>query len=187
VKLEITLTAFILGAGGFANAQGTFVYDQQSTGITDGAASLSAVPFGQSFTPTLDSLGFVELQLYAAISTTIDVNIRSGSITGSVLGTSLPTTIPANTSGIYEFLFSSPVTLASGTKYYFEPVEVGSGGAEADITTIQYPGGDAIYGGIPNTGQDLWFREGVVNPVPEPASAALLVVAGVLFWRRRKL
>jgi hypothetical protein len=187
MKLKITLTAFILGTVGFTSAQGTFIYDQQSTGITDGGFFLSATPFGQSFTPTLDSLGFVDLQLSSGVSTTIDVNIRSGSITGLLLGTSMPVTLQGSSSGVFDFLFSNPVTLTPGTQYFFEPVVVGPGDAQANTTSIQYPGGDLIANGAPVTAGDLWFREGVVTAVPEPASATLLVVAGVLFWKRRKL
>jgi hypothetical protein len=188
MKLKLPLAAFLLSTGLAASAQGTFVYDQQSTGTIDGGASLSQTPFGQSFTPTLDAVGFIELQLFdSAAATTIDVNIRSGSITGAILGTSLPTTMPGNSSGIFDFLFSNPVTLTPGTKYYFEPVMVGGGSSVgADITFVQYTGGDAIYGGTAFNNQDLWFREGVVTAVPEPASGALLVVAGLLFWRGRR-
>jgi hypothetical protein len=189
MKLKIIPIAFILGAGSFANAQGTFVFDQQSTGLVDAGLHYDQTPFGQSFTPTLDSIGFLELQLFDTVAATIDVNIRSGSITGSILGTSQATTIPGNTSGTYDFLFSNPVTLTPGTQYFFEPVVVGGGSSigEANTTFIQYAGGDAIAGGTTYTDRDLWFREGIVSAVPEPASAALFVVAGsALCWQRRK-
>ena len=186
MKLKTSLIALILGTGLVASAQGTFVYDQQAIGIIDGAGFLQDTPFGQSFTPTLDSIDFVELQLYNGGPNTIDVNIRSGSITGTILGTSLPITMSANSSGIFDFLFSNPITVTPGTQYFFEPVE-SSNGTEGDITTVSgYTGGDLITQGIARPGQDLWFREGIVTTVPEPASAALFVVAGFLFWKRRR-
>jgi len=187
MQSQITFLAFALGTG-LASAQGTFVYDQQSTGSVDGTVALSQTPFGQSFTPTLDSIGFVELQLNdGTTASTVAINIRSGSITGSLLGTSMPTTLPSNSGGTFDFLFSNPITLTPGTQYYFEPVVVSGGFAVSEITFIQYTGGDLIQSGAARTDRDLWFREGMVSSVPEPSSAALFAVAaGALFWRARK-
>jgi hypothetical protein len=67
MKPRIALAAFGLGIG-IAGAQGTFVYDQQSTNATDGGVILSQTPFGQSFTPAFDSIDFV--QFYLTISST---------------------------------------------------------------------------------------------------------------------
>jgi hypothetical protein len=185
--LKVAFLAFVLGTR-LASAQGTFVYDQQSTGSVDASANLNQTPIGQSFTPMLDSIGFIEIQLFDGLSaSTVAINIRSGSIAGSVLGTSLPTTVPGSSSGIYDFFFSNPIMLTPGTKYYFEPVVVSGGFAGSDFTFIQYLGGDAIIGGTTDTDRDFWFREGVINAVPEPASAALFAVAGgALCWHRRK-
>jgi hypothetical protein len=57
MKLKFILTAFLLNIW-VAFGQGTFVYDQQSTNLIEGAAGLqSGQPMGQSFTPTLSSVG----------------------------------------------------------------------------------------------------------------------------------
>jgi len=187
MQSQITLFVFALGAG-LASAQGTFIYDQQSTGSVDGTVSLSQTPFGQSFTPNLDSIGFLELQLNDGTTpSTVAINIRSGSITGSLLGTSTSTTLPSNSGGTFDFLFSTPISLTPGTQYYFEPVVVSGGFSVSEITFIQYAGGDLIQSGVARTDRDLWFREGVVCTVPEPSSAGLLVMAGgILLWRIRK-
>ena len=188
MKSEIILLAFVLGTG-LASAQGTFVYDQQSLGPSDGVAGLNETPFGQSFTPALDSIGFVDLQLIGFTDANIIVNIRSDSITGPILGTSMPTLVSGSggtTSGIYDFLFSDPVTLARGTLYFFEPVISNGGSAESYLLSTQYPGGNVIINGS-SFPQDLWFREGVISSVPEPSISALAGLgAGVLIWTRRK-
>jgi len=189
MKIAFFITAFVLGAR-FAAAQGTFVYDQQSTGTTDSSVALTQTPFGQSFTPTLDSLNFVDLQLidFGSSASTVAVNVRSDSITGSLLGTSTPIMLPASSSSTYDFLFSDPISLTPGTQYYFEPVIVSGGSSVlANITFIQYTGGDLIQSGAARTDRDLWFREGVVTSVPEPSTSALFVIGGgVLFGYCRK-
>jgi hypothetical protein len=185
MKLKIGFFAFALGTG-LACAQGTFVFDQQETGTVDGSIGLNRTPLGQSFTPTFDSIGFVEFQLINGVAgSTFTVNVRGGSISGSVLGTTDP--VAYNSSGIYDFFFSTPVSLTSGTQYYLEPVVSSGGFATMPITFIQYTGGDAIYDGTTHTDRDFWFREGIVTNVPEPSSAALFLVAGAaLFLRRLK-
>lgn len=185
MKLLFALLAFVLGTG-LAGAQGTLVYDQQSTGSVDGALNLNRTPFGQSFTPTLDSIDFLQLQLNdGTTASTVAINIRSGSITGTLLGTSTPTTLQSLSGGTYNFLFSNPISLTPGTKYYFEPVVVSGGFATTEITFIDYAGGDLIYDGAVQRG-DMWFREGV-GSIPEPSSMGLLFVGvGALLWRRRK-
>ena len=187
MNLKLGFIAFVLGTG-FASAQGTLVFDQQSTGAIDGNILLSDTPFGQSFTPSLDSIGFLELQLRdGTTASTVAINIRSDSITGLLLGTSASVTLPSNSSGTYDFFFSNPISLTPGTKYYFEPVVVGGGGAISEITFIQYTGGDLIQSGVVRSDRDLWFREGIVNNVPEPSSAALFIVGfGTLFMFRRR-
>jgi hypothetical protein len=190
MKLKTTLLAFVLGAG-LAGAQGTFVYDQQSTGNVDASMLLGRSPMGQSFTPTLDSINFVDLFLVdndTSVSSTVAVNIRSGSITGAILGTSLPVTLPSLSVGTNDFLFSSSIALIPGTQYFLEPVVV-SGGTFvlAELTFVQYAGGDAIYDGVAHSDRDFWFQEGVVSNVPEPSLAALLLIgSGVMYCRRRK-
>ncbi len=185
MKFKICFLVFALGTG-LAHAQGTLVFDQQETGPMDGSIGSNRTPLGQSFTPTFDSIGFVEFQLLNGVSgSTFTVNVLSGSISGSVLGTTDP--VVYNSNGTYDFFFSNPVSLTPGTQYFMQPVVSSGGFANMPITFIQYTGGDAIYDGTTHSDRDFWFREGVVNNVPEPSSAALLIVAVCAFvWHRKR-
>src|SRR5579871_5860133 len=69
-------------------AQGTVTYDQQSyTGLpsNDTLGAITACqPMGQSFTPSLQAVGFINLALTPGLTGTgtVYINIRSNSITG---------------------------------------------------------------------------------------------------------
>ena len=90
-------------ASASAFGQGTFIYDQQSadetTGGGVGGLIQSFVSIGQSFTPTLSSVGFIRLRMFDSISgngigATVHLNLRSGSISGSILSSTDPVFMP---------------------------------------------------------------------------------------------
>jgi hypothetical protein len=184
----------------FAEAQGSFVYDQQSAvegNPGEGGLNIQAFqPLGQSFTPALSSVGFVRLRLTDplvgnSLGSTIYVNLRVDSITGSIMGSTAPVSIPdgfgIGGDGYVSFLFSTPLTVTPGVLYYFQPV-VQSG----DPTSIGfgngfgYPGGMFFFQGQPSPSSDLWFREGII--VPEPGTWALLLLGSwAICWRRARL
>src|ERR1700691_2962928 len=92
----------LLGHGAIgAFAQGTLVYDQQSSlgGTYEGTVNIqSSQPVGQSFTPSLDAVGFIQLYLLGINSgnnanAVVYVNLLSGSITGQTIGQSAPVTV----------------------------------------------------------------------------------------------
>lgn len=167
--------------------QGTFVFDQQSS--TDE----SLVPFGvqlpgnpnsgdgQSFTPSLSSVGFIRLFFSGAGGATVYVNLRSDSILGPIIGTS--GSVNMTVSGPQSFFFSTPIPVTPGTPYYFEPIEQSGTAFGVMVGQFNYSGGSAYLNGSPNTPQDYWFREGIV--VPEPGSIALLATGGLLFFTRK--
>jgi hypothetical protein len=177
-----------------ARSQGTFVYDQQSsTGPVLEGLNLglnSGQPLGQSFTPSLSTVGFVSLNMVSGPTTIgnyVDVLLHSGSITGPTIGTSEAVLIPINFSGFANFIFDTPPTVTPGTQYYFQPViESGPGGvAVSTSTSYNYPGGNAFFQGTSYPADDLWFREGII--VPEPSTWALLVLgSGAFIWLRRR-
>ena len=181
--------------------QPTFLYDQQSA--VEGANAESAAgitpsqPFGQSFTPMFDSVGFIRLWLIEGnpgngTGATVFVNLRSNSITGPILAASdlvfLPDGFgPPGNRGYPDFFFTNPVPVTPGVTYYFQPViQSGDGVVAFTENTYHYSGGNAFYQGLAAPNNDLWFREGVV--VPEPSSIALILLGGGIgFYVRRNL
>jgi hypothetical protein len=175
-------------AASYSWGQSTFVYDQQSADETtsgdyeaiSGIQSLE--PIGQSFTPTFSSVGFIRLAVGDnspgnGLGATMDVLLRSDSITGSIMGTSDSVTMPDSYAGFENFFFSTPVTVTPGVTYYFQPeVESGDQWAIISVDSFLFPGGTGYYNGTANSYWDLWFREGIV--VPEPSSFALLLFGG---------
>ena len=182
-----------------AHGQGTFIYDQQSADEnTDGdLESVSVIqslqPLGQSFTPTLSSVGFIRLGLLDGhsgngLGATMDILLRSDSITGPIIGTSDSVTMPDRYGNYTDFIFSTPVAVKPGETYYFQPVvESGDSWAIISVYSFLFPGGTGYYNGKANANFDLWFREGVVV-VPEPSSVVLLLLGGgmLALFRRVK-
>src|SRR5689334_20567576 len=108
-----------------SSGQGTLVFDQGSTNIIEGSSPWSSTPMGQSFTPTLSSMDFVELMLFDADvfhqnGSSLYVTIRSGSISGSILGTSTTVITPDNFFGTALFTFSNSVSLVPGITYFVQ-------------------------------------------------------------------
>jgi hypothetical protein len=157
-----------------AFAQGTFLYDQQSSneGVPgEGAADIqTSQPLGQSFIPLFSGIDFVRLRIirnfFGTAGASIAVNLRATSITGTILSTSLPSTVPAGFIGYTDFLFPSSVSLAPGTTYFFQPVlQSGDAFAVGYHNGFGYANGAAIFQGTLNQfNNDLWFREGLFVP-----------------------
>jgi hypothetical protein len=173
-----------------AIGQDTFIYDQQSTNLVEGAAFLqSGQPMGQSFAPTLSSVGFVILNLYDSdglhnLGSTVYVNLRSDSITGPILGSSTAVFLPDGFFGIANFIFSTPMDVTPGLTYYLQPLIQSGDTVGSYVTDGSYAGGMLISQGVPILDRDLWFREGIV--VPEPSGAVLFLIgSGLLLYLRR--
>jgi hypothetical protein len=187
------ITVTLLLTVWFAHAQGIFVYDQQSTNLAEGVASLQfSQPMGQSFTPSLSAIEFVSLYLFDgdfenALGGTVLVNLRSDSITGTILSSTAPVFIPDGFFGTTNFSFNTTVAINPGTIYYLEPViQSGNPDIGSYITDASYTGGSEIYQGSPISDRNLWFQEGIIA-VPEPSSALLaLFGSGAWFFIRRQ-
>lgn len=165
--------------------QGTLVYDQQSvtTEVAPGIETpiQTQQPIGQSFTPTISSVGFIRLylsdQTLGGSGSTVDINLWSGSIeTGTLLDTSTSVFVSHGSFGYYNFFFSTPVGVTSGATYYFQPIVV-SGDSDNNMVTgltlgTSYPNGTAYINGSTGVNADLLFREGIVA-VPEPSVISL--------------
>ena len=194
MKLCVHLAASLTLAATCAFGQGTLVYDQQSSSDetlpASGASSLQDVANGQSFTPALPFVDFVKFMFQDAnpndgLGVRVYVTLHSGSINGSIIGSSPAVSLPNAFAGPATFLFPAEASVTPGVTYYFNVVPQ-SGGAFSIFgsTSYNYSGGTAFQGGFPDPGADLWFREGII--VPEPSSAALLLLGGVAFTRLRR-
>lgn len=196
IRLILTSGVLVLSLGQ-CWSQGTFVYDQQSASSTifaeGGPNSIkNNQPLGQSFTPSLSAVGFVQFYYGDSSSapyqgSSLNVIMRSDSITGPILGTSESVNIAGGTSGAQTFLFDTPISVTPGTTYYFQPLWLS--GDDQGISyefAANYTGGTAFVNGS-SVGADLWFREGILV-VPEPSTWTLLLLgasAWCLFRRRR--
>ena len=195
--MKTTLIAsFVLNLSFQTAGQQIFVYDQQSSvdGVyREGGAEIQpSQPMGQSFTPTLDSVGFVRLHVYDAtfgnnLNGTLYLNLRSDSITGPILASTDPVVLPPRAARPVDFLFSTPVPVTPGTTYFFQPVVQTGNTWGLNASDYNYAGGTAFVLGQPNIRNwDLWFREGIV--VPEPSSIVLISLGtvGLLLALRRR-
>jgi hypothetical protein len=184
----------------YVRGQGTFVYDQQSqttqnTGGGDFPIGYEQ-PMGQSFTPTLTSVGFVQFEFLdfpnGSVGGNVYVNLWSGSLgTGTLLDSTTSVFVPNGAFGLLEtFLFSSPLAVSPGTTYYFQPV-LQSGDTTMTIiadNTYNYSGGTLYWNGSPNPNNaDAWFREGIVVPEPSAGALVLLGAGAAFYFQRRRL
>ena len=173
--------------------QGTFQVDQQSAtnpGFEGAFAIQSSQPIGQSFTPSFNAVGVVQLFLddqNPLNSPTVYINLLANSITGPILAQTTPVTLPVNFEGTVNFVFSTPATVSPGTTYYLQPV-LQSGEANVNVSILyHYSGGTAFIDGTADPTRNFYFREGIVT-TPEPSTWALLVLGGgVLLLRWRKV
>lgn len=180
--------AFIMGSTGVAVAN---IIDQRNDALPPTIAwNLIPQDVGQSFTPTLTSLSWVELYMEGGHiagrpSATVLVRIRQGSITGPILATSGSQTVSDNYFDYLHFDFATPVALTPGQPYVIQPkvtsasVSFYTDGRRQDT----YSGGTAIFNVSPDQSADLMFREGIV---PEPSSSAAIAIMVVAGWQLRR-
>ena len=185
--------ALILAACCCVRGQG-FIYDQQST-TTDSGGQSGAVNFhtadsiGQSFVPSLSSVGFIRLSLadLGGAGATVYVNLWAGSIdTGTLLGSTGPIFLPAGYNNPVDFNFTGAVSVTSGSTYFFQPVvQTGSDLLNLGITSGTYPNGTVYFQGVANSNIDLWFREGITVPEPSVSLLGLTGSVALYFYRRK--
>lgn len=179
-----------------AHGQGTLQFDQQVNPTTPPGVFQNILPdpSGQSFTPSLSSIGFVQFYFTDpgndGLGSTIAVNLWSGSIgTGTLLDTSTSVSMPDLFTGQSTFFFTTPVGLNPGTTYYLQPVIQSGDSFEIGVGGLTYPNGMAYFQGTAHPNLDIWFREGILVPEPSIFSLAALGTIGLyaVSRHRRKL
>jgi hypothetical protein len=189
---RISTRLLFLISGVSAAGQGTVIFDQQSStnetppfpgdGVT---IQTIATPYGQSFTPTLASVGFIRLLLDDnqpgnGVGATVYVNLRSGSVGGPIIGTTAALTFFDSFANVATFSFPSPVSVTPGAVYYFQPATRGFSDQWNVVAGEEpYPGGSVWVGGSAVPSSDYWFREGIVIPEPSSGMLVALWMAGV--------
>jgi hypothetical protein len=164
-----------------AQAQGViYIYDQQSStneSFSNSGGNMwiqDATRLGQSFTPSLSTVGFIRLSLGdRSLDDNLGVNLyltlRQGSINGSILATSDVVFLTDGYRGYTNFIFSVPVAVTPGATYVFELLVQSGGNWVTDVGGYyNYPNGTAITLGLPSAVQDFWFREGITIPAAAP-------------------
>jgi PEP-CTERM motif len=183
------LSIALLFAHSSGRSQGNLVFDQQSS--TDetawpygaGVNIQQADPYGQSFVPSLSALNLIRLNLNDlnptnGLGVTLFLSLRTNSMSGSVLANTASVVLTNGFTGTADFSFPSNVSLTPGATYLFQIVIQGGDLWNAAAGEYNYPNGTAFYQGLPLSGSDLWFREGIV---PEPSSTVLVLFGAGLF------
>jgi len=176
-------------------AQGTLIFDQQSSVVEDvfqngtGVTIQQFTQYGQSFTPSLSAIDFVRLNLNDrnpnnSLGASLYINLRANTFSGPVVATTTSIALPDTFSGVVSFQFTNPQSLTPGSIYFLEPI-VQTGDAWNILAgEYLYAGGSVYWNGLPSTASDFWFREGII--VPEPSAIVLLLFGGgtLLCYRR---
>jgi hypothetical protein len=176
----------------FRQATGqVLVVDQASGDLTEPIVNAYVIPqndLAQSFTPSLNAVGFVQLRSLNATpsgsSVTLVVNLREGAFNGPVVSSTDPVAIVGSV-GLGTFYFPDNVPVTPGQLYFFQPVLQSLGSLSVGFKDPSpYLGGDLWGNGVPSPTGDLWFREGIV--VPEPGALVLLLLGSGAFLRFRR-
>jgi len=159
------------------------VVDQASGTVEEPVVNALRIPeshLAQSFTPSFNAVGFVQLRTLvtspSGSQVTVTVNLRQGAYDGPVVSSTDPVVI-TGFADVGTFYFSDNIPLTAGQMYFFEPVLQSSGSLDVGFKSPStYDRGDLISNGMPSGGLgDLWFREGVV--VPEPSTGLLFFLS----------
>ena len=185
-----------------ARGQGTLIFDQQSSTNSEQAAGGAiiqqiATPYGQSFTPSLSAIQFIQLAFFDfndgnGSGATVFVNLRSGAVNGAILAQTASVFMPDGfgrtglNAAVTNFFFSEAIAVTPGDTYYFQPVVQSGDSWGLSAGEYMYPGGNTFAGGNPLPGSDYWFREGIFA-VPEPSATWMFLVGlGLVLLRLRR-
>ena len=173
-----------------ARGQGSLVVDQASGTLEESVVNAYRTPdnqLAQSFTPSLNAVGFVQLRSLFTFpqgnTVTVAVNWRQGAYDGPIISSTDPLVI-IGFADVGTFYFPGNIPVTAGQMYFFDPVLKSAGSVDVGFKDpSSYLGGNLWGNGVISQTGDLWFREGTV--VPEPATFALVGLGlGVICLRR---
>lgn len=142
-----------------------YIWDQINDSTIQGGQSIQSFsPIGQEFIPSLDCLEVLQLHIQNESGySEFMVNIYPDSITGHVLGTSNVVAVSEFYFDVLTFTFETVILLPHNL-YVMEILQtVGLNGGVSHCGSNTYPLGRQILSGVPQEGNDLWFREGVLE------------------------
>ena len=187
--------ALLVSAGTIAAPLGTI--DQQNPGPFTGTSGWTAPSsYGQSFTAGLSAVDAFEFLLGGFEATTV-VRVRDGlagadGLGGAILAESAPVVVDQAGSYWFHYDLGERIALVPGQVYVAElAFSAGTLGVRMTLDNA-YAGGLMLQTGYApghfSPDYDLVFKEGLHSPVPEPASALMLMlgVAGVGAGSRRR-
>lgn len=198
MRIAAIWAAVALLGGGTSRAD--TIIDQSYVPVTGQGYNTSFsgnLPIGQTFTPTLGSLNFVDLFLGDAGTDTgpgasFFVRIRFLQIAGEILGTSraeflpdgLNTGVSSNADfAVTRFRFADSVALVPGKVAVIEVVQqrpIVTGNSNfllygGNLDPDRYPEGKGIVGGRSFPAFDFAFREGIETAAAVPAPPSLVL------------
>jgi hypothetical protein len=137
------------------------LYGNWSYGIRTNA------PMGQTFTPSSNAVGFVQLQLYRGGPSVMHLNLRRGGINGPLIAQSRRLEVARGFQVPILFDFGTNVPVNAGELHCAEPIIDSGDDCSLVIYHYSYPKGEAIVRGVPvSPVADMWFREGPVASFP---------------------
>ncbi len=156
--------------------------DQASGSLEEPVVNAYLIPenqLAQSFTPSFNAVGFVQLRTLvtspSGSQVTVTVNLRQGAYNGPVVSSTDPVII-SGFADVGTFYFPDNIPVSAGQMYFFEPVLQSLGSLNVGFKDpSSYLGGNLWGNGVISQTGDLWFREGVV--VPEPSTGLLFFLS----------
>jgi hypothetical protein len=141
--------------------------DQSHMAWINSAHNLSYFKFDQEFRPSFSSMDTVGLAIYTNEGAILQVNIREAAVDGPIVGMSEELYLFPASTGMANFIFTSPVPLVPGVSYIIDLRLIeGSAGIASSFEGGGYPQGYMFIDGnsSPTDNSDIIFRTGLVQP-----------------------
>jgi archaellum component FlaF (FlaF/FlaG flagellin family) len=140
--------------------------DQANMADVDSFHSLSYFKFDQEFRPSFSSMDTVGLAIYTNEGATLQVNIREAAVDGPIVGMSEELYLFPASTGMADFIFTSPVPLVPGNSYTMDlRLLDGSASIASSFEGGGYTAGYMFIDGIntPTDNSDIIFRTGLAQ------------------------